>query len=290
MKKLIACLLALLLCGASALAETEMAAKLTVVNCNEFITLREEPDTASAALARIPLRQWAISLGAEQNGFVRVGYQGQAGWALAKYLSPQREYGSSVDVTDAQRYNLNLFLSNFTEAGFCWQEGAYDSDWKVDAQLTEFAADHCWFNRQSRLEWGEYFDWNNVRLPESQIAPVVKKYFGRNITPSHQPPYMDYKNGYYYWQETGGHTSDGFACLDWVEALGNGRYRVGFHIYAGDTNWSNDACRYTPDQARRAYPSYYGRYREGCAVIDVGKSGLNDRSGWALTRYAVNYD
>jgi len=290
MKKWIVCLLAILLCGASALAEAAIGTQLKVVNCNEYITLREEPDTTAAELARMPLNQTAIALGVEENGFVRVGYQGQAGWALAKYLSGELEFASRVEVTDAQRYNLNLFLSNFTEADFCRWEGAYVDSWKNTAQLTDFALEHCWFNRQDRLEWGEYFNGNNVRCPESQVAPIVEKYFGRTISPSHTVDYIDYKNGYYYWEETGGHTSGGFACLDQVELLGEGRYRVGFHIYAGAENWTNDACRYTPSQAQSAYPSYDGWYREGFAVIDVGRGSLDDRSTWALTRYAVNYD
>ena len=122
------------------------------------------------------------------------------------------------------------------------------------ALLTRFAIDHCWFNRQNRLEWGEYFNYNNVRLPKSQIAPIVKKYFDLDISPSHDPPYMDYKNGYYYWQETGGHTNDGFACLDRVEALGWNRYSVWFNIYGMGEAWTNDMCYYTQAQARSIYP------------------------------------
>ena len=187
MKRLFCCVLALLLCaaGMSALAETDagIGSKLRVVNCEEYITLREEPDTSAAALARIPLKGEAVSLGDRSNGFVRVGWKGQSGWALEKYLRDVEESGTAVSLTSQQRYNLNLFLSNFTEVGFCRREGAYSDAWADPVQLTDFAVDHCWFNRQNRLEWGEYFNYNNVRLPEEQIAPIVKKYFGTVVPP-----------------------------------------------------------------------------------------------------------
>ena len=196
--------------------------------------------------------------------------------------------GASAESLKAkQRYNLNLFLSNFTEQGFCWREGEYfDIDDFDTAMMTEFAVDHCWFNRQNRLEWGDYFNGNNVRLPESQIEPIVKKYFGVSISPNHYLNYIDYKNGYYYWEETGGHTNDGFACLYDYENLGNGYFRVYFDVFGAGERWDNDVCYYTTSQARKAYPPY-GDTTSGYAVINTGKTGLNDRSGWSLDTYAL---
>ena len=288
MKKLLACVLALaLMCAAEAMAE--IGAQLIVVNCNEYITLREEPSTKAAALDRIPLRSEAVSLGDRVNGFVRVAWKGQKGWALERYLQAVSESGAPVELTREQRYNLNLFISNFTETGFCQTEGGYSDDWPDPVQLTDFAVEHCWFNRKNRLEWGDYFNYNNTRLPEEQIAPVVKKYFGLSIKASHNPLYMDYRDGWYYWQETGGHISAGFASLGSVEKLDGHRYRVWFGIYGGGENWNNDVCYYTPAQASAAYP-VNGVRPFGCAVIHTGQSGLNDRSGWTMTRYAVNCD
>lgn len=289
MKKLLACALAMLvLCAATALGE--IGDRLSVVNCNEFITLREEPNTSAAALARMPLGAGVDEVGWSENGFVKVCYRGQTGYALSRYLSVGQSYrGSEVDLSQDERYSINLFLSNFTEVGFVWPSGCYDKRWVDRALLTRFAIDHCWFNRQNRLEWGEYFDYNNVRLPKSQIAPIVKKYFDLDIEPSDHPQYMDYSAGYYYWQETGGHTNDGFACLDRVEALGGNRYSVWFNIYGMGEGWSSDVCYYTQAQARRIYP-VAGLESTGRAVIRTGSAGLSDRSGWSLERFTVDRD
>lgn len=289
MKKLIACMLALaLMCAAEAMAE--IGAQLIVVNCNEYITLREEPSTKAAALDRIPLRATVDEIGDAGNGFLRVSYRGQTGYALSKYLERYRGYrGPEISLTRDQRYNINLFLSNFTEAGF-QVNGCYDVNRIDPAMLTEFAIEHCWYNRQNRLEWDDYFNYNNVRLPESQIAPVVEKYFGVNITPSHDLPYTDYRNGYYYWQETGGHTNMGFASQYAVEALGNGYYSVWFGVFGIGENWDNSACYYSAGEASSAYPGYGGVTPYGCAVINTGRSGLDDRSGWTMMRYVLNCD
>jgi hypothetical protein len=128
-----------------------------------------------------------------------------------------------------------------------------------------------------------------MRLPEGQIAPIVRKYFGVDITPSHSLGYIDYRKGYYYWEETGGHTSDGFACQTRVEKLDSRRYSVWFNIYGSMMNWNNDACHYTDSQARSACAPYDQPFR-GHAVIDVGSGGLEDRSTWTVRRYTVNFD
>ena len=289
MKRLMCCILLLaMLCGGSALAE--IGNRLKVVNCDEYVTLRSWPDTSADALAKVPLGKTVDEIHEAGNGFLCVSYRGQTGYVLERYLRVAEDYsGSRVKLSAGERYNINLFLSNFTEAGFVWN-GCYDDSRTDEALLTDFAIEHCWFNRQNRLEWGDYFGGNNVRLPRDQIAPIVKKYFGKSITPSKSVPYIDYKDGYYYWEETGGHTDDGFACLTRIEQVGRTRYSVWFDIYGMGYGWDNDVCYYTRDEARQAYPLFSGGDAHfGHAVIDVGSSGLSDREDWKLERYTACY-
>ena len=136
MKKLLACVLALaLLCAPAALAY--VGARLKVVKCNEYITLREEPSTSAAALAHIPLGASVDEIHWSENGFWCVAYRGQTGYALSKYLSVVDDYaGKAVDLTAAQRYNVNLFLSNFTEQGFPQRSGCFDESYVDRGLLT----------------------------------------------------------------------------------------------------------------------------------------------------------
>ena len=69
----------------------------TVVNCNEWISLREYPSTSAPRLAKIPLgtRLKIYYEGGSENGFYfayysdagrDIGKYGEYGWVLASYL------------------------------------------------------------------------------------------------------------------------------------------------------------------------------------------------------------
>ena len=84
-------LIAALLCGSAALAcdgcdESGYLGTMSVVNCNEYVTLRAQPRKSAAAVARVPL-------GAEVETYHRIGeftecYYGDLhGYILSAYLS-----------------------------------------------------------------------------------------------------------------------------------------------------------------------------------------------------------
>lgn len=58
-----------------------------VVNCNEWISLREYPSTSAPRLARIPLGEWVwINRDYYNNGFYSAEYNGRHGYVLAAYI------------------------------------------------------------------------------------------------------------------------------------------------------------------------------------------------------------
>lgn len=289
MKRWMAFLLVMVMvCTAGALAEG-IGSRMSVRGNGVGAELLDEPEGQAEKLAQIPDGAEVALISLEDGGFAQVCYEGNTGYVRGETLREVEDYrGEPVSLSGKHRYNFNLFLSNFTEVGFLWRSGCYDQSAVDYALLTDFAVDHCWFNRKNRLEWGNYFNGNNVRLPESQVAPVVEKYFGFEIAPSRTVPFLDYKDGYYYWEETGGHLNDGFACLSEVEQLDAQRYSVWFDICGMGEDWNNDVCYYTPDQAVAAYPPYGGMVSEGHAVINVGASGLGDRSDWHIERLTVH--
>lgn len=59
---------------------------LTVVNCQESITLRPSPSTSSGEICQIPLGATVTYVESASNGFYKVTYNGQTGYALASYL------------------------------------------------------------------------------------------------------------------------------------------------------------------------------------------------------------
>lgn len=66
--------------------EQTMYQTMRVVNCNESITLRTSPSTQAAEICQIPLGAVVSYIEPAANGFYRVTYLGQTGYALASYL------------------------------------------------------------------------------------------------------------------------------------------------------------------------------------------------------------
>ena len=64
---------------------------LYVVNCNEWISLRPEPNTKSGRLTKMPLGASCGFIEKSINGFSKVAYNGLVGYALDQYLSTEKD-------------------------------------------------------------------------------------------------------------------------------------------------------------------------------------------------------
>lgn len=93
----LAALLSLLLLSASA----ALAENMMVVNCDEWVSLRQSPDTSSERLMKVPLYETVEDCEWVGNGFVRCAYLGVTGYILDKYLAPveDNDPGTVLDAT-----------------------------------------------------------------------------------------------------------------------------------------------------------------------------------------------
>ena len=90
MKKVLVCLLVLALLGCAALAEGYLG-DMVVVNCEEWVSLREYPGTEATRLAKVPLGARVLDCETASNGFAYCHYEGQDGYILLKYLEAAEE-------------------------------------------------------------------------------------------------------------------------------------------------------------------------------------------------------
>lgn len=68
-------------------AEARPASRaMRVVNCKEYITLRTSPSTKAAEIRKIPLGERVFYIEPASNGFYKVAYMGDTGYALASYM------------------------------------------------------------------------------------------------------------------------------------------------------------------------------------------------------------
>ena len=84
MKRIIALFLALLI----SLTAAALADDMIVVNCDEWVSLRKSPDTASQRLMKVPLYETVRDCQWVDGKFVRCTYQGVTGYILNQYLEP----------------------------------------------------------------------------------------------------------------------------------------------------------------------------------------------------------
>lgn len=68
----------------------EKGPNLRVVNCRDYVSLREKPSRSSARLAEVPLGALVLADPADSalNGFILCSYQDRYGYILSEYLQP----------------------------------------------------------------------------------------------------------------------------------------------------------------------------------------------------------
>ena len=95
--------LAICLVASTALASNNIIATYFVVNCRESITLRDAPYVDASELAQIPLGQAVGFIEDAPNGFCKINYDGLIGFALAEYLSPNRQSTRGATVVNCRQ-------------------------------------------------------------------------------------------------------------------------------------------------------------------------------------------
>ena len=81
-------LLCMLLSALPAGAEEDYIGNMEVVNCNEWVSLRESPSTSAKRLVKVSLGAIVSNCRRFSDEWIHVEYDGYSGYILAKYLQP----------------------------------------------------------------------------------------------------------------------------------------------------------------------------------------------------------
>ena len=121
MKRLITCILALMMllsCAAYAASHGDF---VRVVGCKEFITLREEPSTGAKAIVQIPLGALVTRYEYTDNGFARVYYGGYFGFVQSKYIS-------EINPETGGEWRVPMYVANCNEFISLREDASTSSD------------------------------------------------------------------------------------------------------------------------------------------------------------------
>ncbi len=93
-------------------ASGEISGTMRVVNCREWVSLREKPDQKSMRLMTVPLGERVFQCEPADNDFVYCRYMGVYGYILRKYLKPD-----NTDQQADEESNGLMTLRDLTSGG-----------------------------------------------------------------------------------------------------------------------------------------------------------------------------
>lgn len=92
--------------------ENDFIGTMQVIDCDEWVSLREYPDTNSERLAKVPLGATVSNCRYESQTFIYGEYEGECGYILAKYLAKPGSVAINVGFTERKVIgNCNTWVS-----------------------------------------------------------------------------------------------------------------------------------------------------------------------------------
>ena len=198
------------------------------------------------------------------------------------------EVNKKIEVDDEEYYNLNIHVSNFTEASLeSYEKGIYPAE-----ELLNFAYQYNWFNIDNAVEIAEDYYFiapgnnfaYNTRVSDHYLNAALEKFFGEGITVESLSGTYEvdqYMDGYYYSEETGGNIPMGFALLYEIEKTGD-EYLCSYRIYGAGSYAAYDREYYgwSHAQAEETFGEHYGSCKMRLRADD-----LKNRDSYEILSY-----
>ena len=151
-------------------------------------------------------------------------------------------FGEAGDVTDrltaADRKNLNVFMSNFSEVFFNgYDENAPEEEY----DLLMFGYLHLKLNDNSKLGYDNYY----YTISQADMDACLDRFFGVTVPPQDYSMYYQYedysytdtiefRNGAYYYPAADGEAYNYMTVVNRVESNGDGTFFVSFDVFDVD--------------------------------------------------------
>lgn len=204
----------------------------------------------------------------------------------AASAKPQVQPGY-LSLTASLQYDLNIFLSNFSESNV-----PSFSDRLSDEALANYGLCYNFINRNYLFETpenGDYYEQDGVygthRIKEHYVIETIKKYFDVTVSPGFAEGTSFYSDGYFYIEFTGAPLTEGFTVVSSAKDIGGNLYEVNFSIYTSDGN-DKPFYGYSTRDIENTTDPYVQYVCDGTAYIRA--TNIYDRSTYILDSYYVS--
>ena len=173
-------LLCLLLAALPALAENEYYGNMEVVNCNEWVSLRERPSATAKRLVKVSLGAVVSNCRQFDSEWIYAEYDGYGGYILAEYLEP----------SDG-RLTFNAMMITIADGAPFY--ATIDSEEAIDFIPANTIVRNCHIMDNNRVcvEWGGR--WGFINLLHAEVYNEML-HFPRQMTLHYN--YSTFSEGY----------------------------------------------------------------------------------------------
>lgn len=180
------------------------------------------------------------------------------------------------ELSGDERYELNIFLSNLSEAMYDPVNGYY----YTEEAMISFVYIHALINSPSKL----YYEDGYMGISQDYADTTLKRFFGKTISPVDLRDAKDwfYDGEYYLRSGASGEFYGYFSIVTSVEELPSGEYNVSFNIYSDDSDYTitNKSVYGLKNAEAAASYNYCG---SGTAVLK--KKTVNGKKTYEVVSY-----
>lgn len=191
-----------------------------------------------------------------------------------------------ISINSNLQYDLNLFLSNFSEANLKSYVTRPD-----DAALINFAYNFNFINNRDRFEVldtiVEIGDMAcNYRISKENVVRSIENYFDITLEDDFGEDYTYYADGYFYYTFTGGMIMDDITIVTRAEYIGNDVYLVFFNLYDVASN-NGSMYTYTDSQMLEDMDSKPYIRKSDSGYAQIYAEDINDANTYYLQCYTL---
>lgn len=190
--------------------------------------------------------------------------------------------GTEISIDAATQKKMNIFLSNFSEAGLF----EYDQDHRDLSEILHWVDVWCKINNNSSVKYGprpgDNSDYTYEIISLEDINKVTDKYFGFTLTDEEASQMQvsadmanvySYENGHLYVLAADGEARTYFSVVSKAEDLGNDRLKLSYCIYSQDLDayFEGKDIDYSLTDKEASDDPEYEPVEKGYAIVRIDK-------------------